>query len=57
MDKITLQELKDFARGLDFELDLLEQGNFQRLVASNISEVDFLLNQLRLLIEKIEDTK
>jgi len=57
MNKLTLHELKDIARSLDFQLDIVEQGKYLQIVASNVSEKDFLLEKLRELIQKIEDTQ
>ena len=60
MDQYTLHELKDLARSLDFELDMMEQtGKFQQLVSGShlLTKDEFLLHKLRTLIEQIEDTK
>ena len=57
METYTIHELKDIARSLDFELDMLEQGNFAHISSSNVTETDFLLDRLRTLIQQIENTK
>lgn len=57
MNEYTLHELKDLARSLDFQLDMLEQRNFADIASSNMTETDFLLDKLRTLIQQIEDTK
>ena len=60
MEEYTLHELKDLARSLDFELDMMEQtGKYQQLVSGShlLSKDEFLLYKLRTLIQQIEDTK
>lgn len=60
MEQYTLHELKDLARSLDFELDMMEQtGKFQQLVSGSdlLTKEEFLLHKLRTLIQQIEDTK
>lgn len=60
MNEYTLHELKDLARSLDFELDIMEQTDkFQQLVSGShmLTKDEFLLHKLRTLIQQIEDTK
>ena len=60
MDEYTLHELKDLARSLDFELDMMEQtGKYQQLVSGShlLTKDEFLLHKLRTLIQQIENTK
>lgn len=60
MAEYTLHELKDLARSLDFELDMMEQtGKHQHLVSGDrlLTKDEFLLHKLRTLIQQIEDTK
>jgi len=57
MDKISLHELKDIARSIDFQLDLLEQGHITMVGSGNVSQADYLLDQIRVLIQHIEDTE
>ena len=60
MEQYTLHELKDLARSLDFELDMMEQtGKYQQLVSGShlLTKDEFLLHKLRTLIQQIEDTK
>jgi hypothetical protein len=56
MDKISLHELKDMARSMDFAIDLLEQGHISMVASGKVSKEDYLLDQLRVLIQAIEDT-
>jgi hypothetical protein len=56
MDKISLHELKDIAHSTEFALDLLEQGHIGIVASGDVSKEDYLLDQLRVLIQHIEDT-
>jgi hypothetical protein len=56
MNKISLHELKDMARSMDFSIDLLEQEHIPMVTSGKISKEDYLLDQLRVLIQAIEDT-
>jgi len=56
MNKISLYELKDIARSIDFQLDLLEQGHITMVSSGDVLAADFLLDQIRVLIQHIEDT-
>lgn len=57
MDKITLHELKDIARSMDFTLMLLEQGHITQVASGEISEKEYLLDQIKILVQHIEDTE
>ena len=56
MNKISLHELKDIARSMDFQLDILEQGHIAMVASGNVSQADYLLDQIRVLIQHIQDT-
>jgi hypothetical protein len=57
MDKITLHELKDIARSMDFALMLFEQGHIAQVASGKISEKEYLLDQIRILVQHILDTE
>ena len=57
MEEYTLHELKDLARSLDFELDVVEQQGTHEMFVRDATREAYLLDRLRTLIQQIEDTK